>query len=107
MAMHFNIQHAQPTSGIQRISRFSTQACGGNTTICAIVSQVEVCFHIDTWAPSRGMFSRPIDDPVEAAEEFREPEIRAGPAAREVIQRRKRQPAEQHDHEPEHHRIEE
>ena len=47
IAMHFSSHDAQPTSGIQRISRFSTQACGGNTTICAIVSQVEVCFHID------------------------------------------------------------
>ena len=59
MAMHFMSQVAQPTSGIQRISRFSTQDCGGNTTICAIVSQAEVCFHIVTCAPSRGMFSRP------------------------------------------------
>ena len=106
IAMHFSSQDAQPTSGIQRISRFSTQACGGNTTICAIVSQVEVCFHMVTCAPSRGMFSRPINTPVEAAEDFREPEIRARPGAREVVERVKRQPAEQHDHEPEDQRIE-
>lgn len=57
--MHFSIQVAQPTSGIQRISRLSTQACGGITTICAIVSQADVCFHIEMCAPSCGMFSPP------------------------------------------------
>ena len=83
MAMHFIIQDAQPTNGIQRISRLSTQAWGGNTTICAIVSQVEVCFHIETCAPSCGMFSRPSTTQSSPQNNFASPMlVRAQPRAR-------------------------
>ena len=59
MAMGFMSQAAWPTNGIQRISRFNTQACGGNTSVCATVSQLLLCFQKVTCAPSVGIFSRP------------------------------------------------
>ena len=99
--MHFMSQVAQPTNGIQRIWRLRTQACGGNTIICAIVSQVEVCFHIvDVRTLARDVLAA-FDGPVESAEYFRESDVRLRPGAREAVTLAEREPPQQYDHEAE------
>src|SRR5882762_8601906 len=56
-------RNASPTIGIHSNSRLSTQTWRGNTTIMAMVSHDEECFHRATWQPAGTAAPR---GPVEA-----------------------------------------
>ena len=43
---------ASPTAGIHNSSRLSTHTWRGNSTIMAMVSHDEECFHRATWQPA-------------------------------------------------------
>ena len=47
-----HLANPKPTTGIHRSSRLSTHTWRGNTTIIAMVSQDEECFHSAMWQPS-------------------------------------------------------
>jgi len=51
MAIACSSRTASPTNGIHNSSRFSTHTWRGKTTIIAMVSQEEECFHSATWQP--------------------------------------------------------